>query len=123
MLILDVAHNEDGARALAAALESELHGRSLRVVLGVSRGHEPEALLAALAPFSPSLLACEPPFRPRPSAEVAAAARSLGLAVLEEPVAAEAIQRAWNEAQAGEVVLVCGSVYVVGETPADIIQT
>jgi dihydrofolate synthase/folylpolyglutamate synthase len=116
-LILDVAHNEDGARALAAALESELHGRSLRVVLGVSRGHEPEALLAALAPFSPSLLACEPPFRPRPAAEVAAAARALGLPVVEAPVAAEAIQRAWNEAQAGEVVLVCGSFYVVGETP------
>jgi dihydrofolate synthase / folylpolyglutamate synthase len=116
--VLDVAHNRDSAEALAAALRAELPGRIITLVVGVSRGHDPAELLTALAPLVRNVVATEPPFRPRPAAEVAAAALASGLPCQSLPEAARAIEHAWERAGMGEVVVVTGSFYTVGETPA-----
>ncbi|MGC4046397.1 MAG: cyanophycin synthetase [Armatimonas sp.] len=116
-LVLDVAHNQDSAEALAAALRQELPGRPITMVVGVSRGHEPAALLSVLAPLVQHVIATEPPFRPRPAAEVATAAQAAGLECEVIPEVTQAITYAWEKATSGEVVLVTGSFYTVGATP------
>jgi dihydrofolate synthase / folylpolyglutamate synthase len=83
----------------------------------VSRGHGPEVLLEALTPLVARCIATEPPFRPRPAAETALAARALGLETSVVLPASGAIAQAWESARPGDIVLVTGSFYTVGETP------
>jgi dihydrofolate synthase/folylpolyglutamate synthase len=116
-LVLDGAHNEDGARVLAGALEGMFPGRRCVLVAGMRHNHEPEPFLRVLAPLSRRVVATAPPFKPRPAAEVAAAAGRLGVpAEVAEP-AADAVLRALETASADEVVVVTGSFYTVGEVP------
>ena len=117
-LILDVAHNPDGALALRAALDASFPGRPRVLILGTSRGHDPGPFLDALGGGFVRAVATEPPFRPRPTSEVAELLRARGLPVEEVPAASDAILRAWTTLRPGEVALVTGSFYVVGETPA-----
>jgi dihydrofolate synthase / folylpolyglutamate synthase len=116
-LVLDVAHNNESAGALVAALCAEFPGRQITLVVGVSRGHDPVELLTALAPLTRCVVATEPPFRPRPVAELMVAAHSLGLPCESVPGAAQAIEHAWEQAGAAEIVVVTGSFYTVGATP------
>lgn len=118
-LVLDVAHNGDAARVLADALRATFgDGRRYVLVVGLTRGHEPEPFLRELAPLAKRVIATAPSFRPRPAQEVVDAARGLGLEVVGplEP-ASRAILEAYAGARADEVVAVTGSFYTVGETP------
>jgi dihydrofolate synthase/folylpolyglutamate synthase len=121
-LVLDVAHNEDGARVLAEALRAEFPQARFHFVVGMSRNHDPALFLRELAPLAKGgkIVVTAPRFRPKPVEEVAAAAREAGLnPQIVEPTAA-AIVRTWEEAKPGEVVVVTGSFYVVGETPPEL---
>ena len=113
-LILDGAHNEDGARTLATALHDEFPGEKFTVVLGSKQGHDPSPFLVELAPIVDSVIATEPSFKPTPSSEVIAAAQSLDLPVKRALPVAAAIEEAL---QGTRRVVVTGSFYVVGETP------
>ena len=119
-LILDVAHNEGGALALKSALDEAFPARPLVLVLGMSRSHDPLPFLQALGEGFVRAVATEPPFRPRPAAETADVLRARGLATVENPAARDAIESAWSLARPGEVVLVTGSFYIVGEAPAQL---
>jgi dihydrofolate synthase/folylpolyglutamate synthase len=118
-LVLDVAHNEDGARVLAESLHAEF-GPDARCtfVVGMSRAHEPEPFLRELLPLTGGrLVVTAPAFRPKPAGEVAASARTLGLEVTVVEPASRAIAETYETARPGEVVVVTGSFYTVGETP------
>ncbi len=113
-LILDGAHNEDGAQTLATALRDEFPGEKFTVVLGSKQGHDPAPFLTELAPLIDTVIATEPSFKPTPHREVIAAAQSLGLPVK----SALPVTAAIEEARKGtRRVVVTGSFYVVGETP------
>jgi dihydrofolate synthase/folylpolyglutamate synthase len=121
-LVLDVAHNEDGARVLVEALRSDFPGRRYRFVVGMSRNHDPELFLRELVPLAEGgkIVVTAPRFRPKTVEEVAEAARRVGLEPqIVEPTSA-AIVRAWEVAEPGDVVVVTGSFYVVGETPPEL---
>jgi dihydrofolate synthase/folylpolyglutamate synthase len=121
-LVLDVAHNEDGARVLVEALRSDFPRRRCRFVVGMSRNHDPELFLRELAPLAGGgkIVVTAPRFRPKPVEEIAEAARAVGLEPqIIEPTSA-AIVRTWEEAEPGDVVVVTGSFYVVGETPPEL---
>ena len=119
-LVLDVAHNPDGALALRAALDASFPDRPRVLVLGTSRGHDPGPFLDALGGGFVRAVATEPPFRPRPTSEVAELLRARGLPTEEIPAARDAIARAWETLRPGEIALVTGSFYVVGETPMEL---
>jgi dihydrofolate synthase/folylpolyglutamate synthase len=115
--ILDGAHNPAGAQASAAALDEEFAGPSSRVlVMGMLRGRDPVAMLAPYAVGSVRLVVACPPPSPRalPAADVVAAASSLGIDAMAEPSVESAVRRALREAEEDELVLVTGSLYVVG---------
>lgn len=116
-LILDGAHNEDGAQTLKAALEAEFPGERFVLVAGFKQNHAPEEFLAILAPLAEAVIATEPPFKPTPAERVVAVAEALGLKHESRLPAADAIHHALT---LGLRVVVTGSFYVVGETPAEL---
>jgi dihydrofolate synthase/folylpolyglutamate synthase len=120
-VVLDGAHNPEGARAARATLDDDFAGRSPDIlVVGFTGNRDPVAMLGALeASRSRLVIACKPP-SPRgldPEA-VAAAAASLGVRAEVVPNAASAAARALEQADEDEFVLVTGSLHVVGEARA-----
>ncbi|MBC8102236.1 MAG: bifunctional folylpolyglutamate synthase/dihydrofolate synthase [Cytophagales bacterium] len=121
-LVLDVAHNEDGARVLVEALKAEMPGRRYRFIVGMSRNHDPIPFLRELIPLvrDSEIIVTAPRFRPKPIGEVTDAARGIGLKVRVIEPASAAIARTFSAALPGEVVVVTGSFYTVGETPPEL---
>jgi len=117
LCILDGAHNPAGARAAASTLaEAFPESASRVVVLGLLQGRDPDEMLAALGTTGVRMLVACPPPSPRamPTSEVAAAAARAGVPVVEEESVAAAVERAIDLAEPEELILVTGSLYVVG---------
>ncbi len=117
LVLLDGAHNLAGARAAAATVAEEFAGEGgLIAVVGMLQGRDPTEMLVALGLASARLVVACPAPSPRslPAAEVAAAARSLGVDAVESSSVAEAVAAALDEAGEADRVLVTGSLYVVG---------
>jgi dihydrofolate synthase/folylpolyglutamate synthase len=117
-VVIDGAHNVDGARAAAQTLAEEFTlAGSVVVVIGLLQGRDPAAMLEALgATEAGFVVACTPPSpRAIPAPEVAAAAESLGIAAEAVGDVGSAVGRALAIATDDDLVLVTGSLYVVGE--------
>ncbi len=123
LVVLDGAKNLEGATAAAAAVAEEFGPtRSVILVVGMLAGasKQPEAMLRALGVGSPTVrvrlvVACPAPSpRTVPASEVTAAARGLGCGAVEAPGVAEALEMAFADAGESDLVLVTGSLYVVG---------
>ena len=121
LVILDGAHNPEGARALAATLAESFAppGRTVFVV-GMLRPRDVDEMLAALEVEAPALLIACTPSSPRavPADEVAAAARSRGVDVEIVADVGDAVQRARRVAEEGDAIVITGSLYVVGSARA-----
>ncbi len=122
LLLVDGAHNAAGMAALGEALTEEfaVDGISIAVV-GMLSGRDPSAMLAPLVSAGvTAIVACEPPSpRAMAAASVAEAARALGLAAYEEPDVRDALRVARGMIDADGLVVVAGSLYVVGIVRAD----
>jgi len=119
-VLLDAAHSPDRADALALALRTlylpAAAGRRLLLVIGCSRGHAPEEVVRRLAPLAVEVIATRSSHPAAvPAAEVAAAARPLGVPVREVEPVAEAVREALSAARPEDVVLVTGSLFAVAE--------
>lgn len=124
LLILDGAHNPAGARAAAATLREEFAGVQGRVlVVGLLQGRDPEEMLAALeAGGAKGVVATRAPSpRSLDPEDVAAAARALGVEATTVETPPEAVRRAVEMADPLDLVLVCGSLYVVGSARAALV--
>jgi dihydrofolate synthase / folylpolyglutamate synthase len=117
LVILDGAKNVPGAETAAAAIDEEFaEARSRILVVGMLKGKDPGEMLEALGATKARLVVTCPPPSPRaqPASEVAAAARRLGLNTEEAGSVSEALERAIAAADEEDLVLVTGSLYVVG---------
>jgi dihydrofolate synthase/folylpolyglutamate synthase len=115
LVVIDGAHNGDSAARLVEALHLHFDYDRLHVLLGVFADKD---LAAILRPFreAASLRAVElsnP--RARPAAEVAAAARSMGIAASEGGSVGRALESALAEAERRDLVVATGSLAVVAE--------
>jgi len=110
-LWLDGGHNPAAARALAEVLRG--WGKTW-LVFGMLNTRKPEEFLAPLAPHVAGLRAVAIPGEKNalPAENLAAAARSLGIAADAEPSLAAAL--ASIPKHPPKRVLVCGSLYLVG---------
>ena len=115
-VLLDGAHNPDGAAALAAALPVLHPGRPVELVFGVLSDKDHEGMLAALAPATRRihLVAPDSP-RARDPESYLAAARRLGAEADVHRSLPEAVACARSAAADGALVCVAGSLYLVGE--------
>jgi dihydrofolate synthase/folylpolyglutamate synthase len=115
LVVLDGAHNVDGARALTATLDDEFAGRVPDVlVVGFTSGRDPAEMLSILrASLAREVIACTPP-HPRGIA-AAAVAEAVDFPVGVAPSVPAAVARAMESAGDNDFVLVTGSLYVVGD--------
>lgn len=121
LLILDGAHNPAGARAAAATVDEEFGAVTSRtLVVGLLRGRDPVEMLSALGARAATRVIAVPPPSPRalPADEVAAAARELGVEAEVAGAAADAVSRALAVTDESGLVLVTGSLYLVGAARA-----
>lgn len=115
-VLLDGAHNPDGAAALAAALAALHPGRPVELVFGVLADKDAEGMLAALAPAVRRLHLVRPPTpRARSVESTAALAAAAGIAAdAHGDDLAGAIACARAAAGADGVPALAGSLYLVG---------
>jgi dihydrofolate synthase / folylpolyglutamate synthase len=117
LMILDGVKNPEGAKAGMAAIDEEFAGVASRIlVVGLLRTHDPKEMLEALDVRRARVLVACPAPSPRtyPPEELAAAAADLGIQVLVADSVADAIELAREAAAKEDLILVTGSLYVVG---------
>jgi len=121
LLVLDGAHNGEGARAVAATLDEgfAVVGER-RLVLGVLAGRDPVELLHQLGAADAAEVVCCTPDSPRAMAadDLAAVVVEHGGTARAVPDIATAVRTALDAASADDVVLVTGSLYTVGAARA-----
>ncbi len=117
LLILDGAHNPDGARAAARTLTEEFDVAGRRVlVIGMLTGRDVVEMLESLEARQTDLVIACTPKSPRavPASDVAAVVRAMGVMVEQIDDVATAVQRAIDVSTDEDVILVAGSLYVAG---------
>jgi dihydrofolate synthase / folylpolyglutamate synthase len=125
LFLLDGAHNVAGTEALAAALVEGfgVSGTAVAVV-GMLRGRDPSAMLAPLRAAGIDVIVACPPRSPRalPAEVVAEAARALGIQVAIAGSTADALEVARSLVSEDGLLLVTGSLYVVGDARAVVLE-
>jgi dihydrofolate synthase/folylpolyglutamate synthase len=114
--VLDGAHNPDAARALATALRETFADREFLFVVSVLADKDIDGILGALMPLA-SKVFFAPNSSPR-SATARELAAHLAARDVEHDTAgsvADAVDAAVAGAGAGELIVVTGSLYAVGE--------
>src|SRR5512140_1862804 len=118
-VLLDGAHNPDGAAALAAALPALHPGAPVELVFGVLSDQDHAGMLRALAPVARRLHLVAPASpRARAPADLVADVRAAGGNADVHPDLAAALACARAAAGDGAVICVAGSLYLVGEARA-----
>jgi dihydrofolate synthase/folylpolyglutamate synthase len=126
-LVLDAAHNPDGAQALAEALPEAVAEAPVIACLSILTDKDADGMLAALAPLLDAAVCTElapeqlaragrPESRSFEASQLAQAARAAGVPHTEAiPEANAALRRALElAAEQGGVTLVSGSHYLLG---------
>jgi dihydrofolate synthase/folylpolyglutamate synthase len=120
--VLDVAHNPAGAWALRSTLSAAYRdlesGRVITMVFGVMRDKAMREITEVLFPIARHVIVTHAnnPRSASPDEIRQAAARLAADTDIEEAEnVTSALTRAWNLAGPGGLVVVTGSIYVVGE--------
>lgn len=112
-IVLDAAHNDGSARALAQTLRASFPKRRVRLVLGIMADKDARAVIAPLLPLASAIEATRAPgprgLEPRALARLVRARR---VGVHDDP--AEALAAARAEVRPNEVICVTGSIALVG---------
>lgn len=117
LVIVDGAHNPDGAATVAETLAEDFSiTGELIYVVGLLGGRDPEQVLEAMGVRQANLLIAVQPDSPRalPAADLASAAAPLGVPTEVVPDLADAIARARSVASEDDVIVITGSLYVAG---------
>lgn len=117
-ILLDGAHNPSGAGALAEALSYIAYDR-LILVAGIMENKDIQGILDPLLPLADQVIAVTPGIaRAFPSAELASLCRAEGSSVHDGGSVALGLEIAMRMAHESDLILVCGSLYSVGEARA-----
>jgi len=126
-VLLDGAHNEAGARALAAYLSQYLQehcGSKIRWVAGFKADKDVAAILALLLPLTLQLYAVAPPIEQAyPVVDVVTQVEDAHVAVLGFADIAAALQAAQQDCLSGEIVVVAGSLFLVAACRENLISS
>ncbi|VBB41452.1 Bifunctional protein FolC [uncultured Desulfatiglans sp.] len=116
VIVLDGAHNPAAMRHLAAAVQSEFPGRRLILVIGIMEDKDIPGVLSGILPISSYVIYTRPVYAraadPKQLMSAAGTHAPPGETVGSIP---EAIARARSLAGKEDVILICGSLFTVGE--------
>jgi dihydrofolate synthase/folylpolyglutamate synthase len=115
-LVLDVAHNPAGAWAVRSALSEDFGERPVTFVFGAMRDKAIQEMAAILFPIAERVVLTHVN-NPRAATtdELAAAASHTGVELHSESCVADAMARAIELTPAQGVIVVAGSIFLVGE--------
>ena len=113
-IVLDVGHNEDGIRQLAEQIEITDH-EELHIVIGMVKDKDVEKILSLLPKDANYYFSKAQIPRALPEAELYDKAIALGLSGNHYIDVNTALDAARSNASAKDLIVVCGSVFVVGE--------
>jgi dihydrofolate synthase / folylpolyglutamate synthase len=115
-IVLDVAHNPAGAWALRSALSERYDGRPLIFVFGAMRDKAISEMTEILFPLAERVIAtrAENPRSASPE-EIQQAGKRTGAEIETAAKTEAALERARTSARPGSVIVVTGSIYLVGE--------
>jgi dihydrofolate synthase/folylpolyglutamate synthase len=113
-VILDVGHNEDGIRQLVQQVELTDH-EGLHIVIGIVKDKEIVKILALLPKHANYYFTRAQIPRALPEDELGKQAANAGLHGGTYPEVNKALQAAMANAGKKDLIVVCGSVFIVGE--------
>jgi dihydrofolate synthase/folylpolyglutamate synthase len=115
-MVIDVAHNPAGAWALRSALSERYEDRPLIFVFGAMRDKAISEMTEILFPLAERVIATRPE-NPRAASpeEIQQAAARTGVEVEAVENVEGALERARSLGKPGTVVVITGSIYLVGE--------
>ena len=125
MIVVDGAHNPAGVKALVATLDGAFHVHGeRRCVLGMLSGRNVDDMVAPLVALGFTEFHCCAPNSPRAvlSNEVADAVRRHGGVAYEHPSAVVALAHARERSTDEDLIVVAGSLYLVGEVRGEVIH-
>jgi len=114
VVVLDVGHNEDGIKQITAQIELSDY-QHLHIVIGMVKDKEVEKVLSLLPKEATYYFTRAQIPRALPEDELAARGQAVGLSGHTYGDVNTALQQAMNRAGKNDMILVCGSVFVVGE--------
>lgn len=115
-IVIDAAHNPAGAWALRSALSERYENRSLIFIFGAMRDKAISEMTEILFPLAERVIATRPANPRAASAEdIRRAAARTGVEIETVDDVREALERARSHAADNAVVVVAGSIYLVGE--------
>lgn len=114
VVVLDVGHNEDGIKQITAQIELSDY-QHLHIVIGLVKDKEIEKVLTLLPREATYYFTRAQIPRALPENELAARAQAIGLNGHSYGDVNTALRQAMSKADKHDLVLVCGSVFVVGE--------
>ena len=113
-VVLDVGHNEDGIRQIARQIELTDH-EELHIVMGMVKDKNIDSILPLFPPHAHYYFTRAAIPRALPEHLLAEKARASGLKGNAYPDVNTALQAARAHARQKDLVVVCGSVFVVGD--------
>lgn len=120
-MVIDVAHNPAGAWALRSALSERYEGRRLIFIFGAMQDKAISEMAEILFPLADRVIATRPT-NPRAASpeEIQEASVRTGAEIERVEGVERAVERARELGDAGSVVVVTGSIYLVGEVMVQI---
>jgi dihydrofolate synthase/folylpolyglutamate synthase len=114
MVVTDVGHNEEGMKAIARQIENTSHDE-LHIIIGLVKDKAIENILRHLPKMANYYFTRAQIPRALPETELAEKAENLGLRGLCFPHIKQALEAAVLKANSKDLILICGSVFLVGE--------
>lgn len=124
-IIIDGAHNPNGAQALAEGLQIYYPGRTIRLLIGILADKPIEDFLKPLLPLVHSVTVTQPDFRRAAKAEMLAdkvKELTSDLPMTVEPDWRKALEYTLNSALATDLVVITGSLYMISDIRAALLQ-
>ena len=114
MIVLDVAHNIDGMKQIVEQIELTTYN-DLHIIIGMVKDKEAEKVLAILPRYAEYYFTKAQIPRALPERELATKAAHIGLNGKTFSDVHTAIAEALQHAHEDDLIIVCGSVFLVGE--------
>jgi dihydrofolate synthase/folylpolyglutamate synthase len=120
-IVFDVAHNEDGIRQLAEQLELSTY-QHLHIVMGMVKDKDITKVLQLMPKNATYYFSKAPMPRALEEATLHAMAAEFGLTGKHYSTVNNALQAAVNASDKQDLIIVCGSVFIVAEANIDAIK-
>ncbi|NLM44245.1 MAG: bifunctional folylpolyglutamate synthase/dihydrofolate synthase [Clostridiales bacterium] len=115
-IVIDGAHNKDGVYALSKAVKKYFKDKDIVILMGMLKDKDHKESISILGPMAKQIVITEPNSERALSAEeLAEEAREFCQEVYAMPNISEALEKALNIAGNHSIILICGSLYLIGE--------